>query len=123
MKLSNFTTKGLLIRVREESSKNLTDSEKFVALNNFTPPFGIADTDTAHTNRKSEFTDMIQEIFAETAYGVRVYDKTSEPYDSYIINCRMKIFGIPDDLTDDDEEDYLAARWARLSISGRSRVC
>lgn len=48
---------------------------------------------------------MIQEIFAEAAYGVRVYEETSEPYDGYIVNCRMKIFGIPDDLTDDDEED------------------
>lgn len=43
---------------------------------------------------------MIQEIF----YGMRVYEETSEPYDSYIINCRMKIFGIPDCLTDDEEE-------------------
>ena len=48
---------------------------------------------------------MIQEIFAEAAYGVRVYEETAEPYEGYIINCRIKIFGIPDGLTDDDEEE------------------
>lgn len=53
---------------------------------------------------RSEVTKMIQEIFAEAAYGVRVYEETAEPYEGYIINCRMKIFGIPDCLTDDEEE-------------------
>ncbi len=48
---------------------------------------------------------MIQEIFSEAAYGMRVYEETSEPYDGYIINCILKIYGIPDDLTDDDEEE------------------
>ena len=48
---------------------------------------------------------MIQEIFAEADYGVRVYEKTEESYDSYIINCFLKIYGIPDDLTDDEEEN------------------
>lgn len=47
---------------------------------------------------------MIQEIFAEADYGVRVYEKTEEPYDSYIINCYLNIFGIPNSLTDDERE-------------------
>ena len=48
---------------------------------------------------------MIQEIFAEAAYGVRVYEETEEPYDSYIVSCYLKMYGIPDDLTDDEEEN------------------
>ena len=48
---------------------------------------------------------MIQELFAEANYGVRVYEETEEPYDSYIINCYLKIFGIPDGLTDDEKEN------------------
>ena len=48
---------------------------------------------------------MIQEIFAEANYGVRAYEETDEPYDSYITYCSLKIYGIPDDLTDDDEEE------------------
>ncbi len=48
---------------------------------------------------------MIYEIFAEAAYGVRVYEETDEPYDSYITYCSLKIYGIPDDLTDDEEEE------------------
>ena len=54
---------------------------------------------------RSEVAKMIQEIFAEAAYGVRVYEETAEPYDGYIINCSLKIYGIPDGLTDDDEEE------------------
>ncbi len=49
---------------------------------------------------------MIQEIFAEADYGVRVYEKTEESYDSYIISCYLKIYGIPDDLTDNEEENF-----------------
>lgn len=48
---------------------------------------------------------MIQEIFAEANYGVRVYEETDEPYDSFIIYCSLKIYGVPDDLTDDEEEE------------------
>ncbi len=48
---------------------------------------------------------MIQEIFAEANYGVRSYEETDEPYDSYIIYCSLKIYGIPDNLTDDEEEE------------------
>ncbi len=48
---------------------------------------------------------MIQEIFAEANYGVRSYEETDEPYDSYIIYCSLKIYGIPDGMTDDDEEE------------------
>ena len=56
---------------------------------------------------------MIQEIFAETAYGVRVYEETEEPYDSYIINCYLKIFGIPDVLTYDEEENIFSDEMGR----------
>ena len=49
MKLSNFTTKELLIRTGEESGKNLTDFEKFVGLDNFTRWFGVADNGNVHT--------------------------------------------------------------------------
>ncbi len=48
---------------------------------------------------------MMHEIFAETDYEVRVYDETDEPYDSYIIYCSLKIYGIPDGLTDDEVEE------------------
>ena len=48
---------------------------------------------------------MIQEIFAEASYGIRVYEETDEPYDSFIIYGSFKIYGIPDELTDDDEEE------------------
>ena len=48
---------------------------------------------------------MIQEIFAEANYGVRIYEETYEPYDSYIIYCALEIYGITDDLTDDEEEE------------------
>lgn len=48
---------------------------------------------------------MIQEIFAETKYEVRAYEETDEPYDSYVTYCSLKIYGVPDDLTDDEEEE------------------
>lgn len=56
---------------------------------------------------------MIQEIFAEADYGVRVYEKTAEPYDSFIINCYLKIISIPDGLTDDEEENILSGEIGR----------
>ena len=56
---------------------------------------------------------MIQEIFAEAAYGVRVYKETDEPYDGYITYCYLKIFGIPDDLTDDEEENIFSGEIGR----------
>lgn len=43
---------------------------------------------------------MIQVLFAEADYGVRVFEKTEELYDSYIINCYLNIIAIPDNLTD-----------------------
>ncbi len=48
---------------------------------------------------------MLQELFAEANYGVRAYEETDEPYDSFIIYCSLKIYGIPDVPTDDDEEE------------------
>ena len=61
--------------------------------------------DRTEEQHQSEVTKMIQEIFAEGAYGVRVYEGTAEPYDGYIINCYLKIYEISDDLTDVDEEE------------------
>ena len=46
---------------------------------------------------------MIQEILAEADCMVRVFEKTEEPYDSYIINCNLKITDIPDRLTNEIE--------------------
>ena len=48
---------------------------------------------------------MIQEIFAEANYRARSYEETDEPYDSFIIYCSLKIYGISDGLTDDEEEE------------------
>ena len=45
---------------------------------------------------------MIQEIFAEANYRARSYEETDEPYDSFIIYCSLKIYGISDGLTDDE---------------------
>lgn len=60
---------------------------------------------------------MIQEIFAEADYGVRVYEETDEPYDGYIINCYLKIYGIHDDLTDDDEERIFSGEMSKAALS------
>ena len=35
---------------------------------------------------------MIQELFAEADYEVRVYETTVESYDSYIIDCFLNVF-------------------------------
>ena len=61
---------------------------------------------------------MIQEIFAEADYGVRVFEKTEELYDSYSINCYLKIYGIPDNLTDNDEENILGGEIDRAVLIG-----
>ena len=48
---------------------------------------------------------MIHEIFAEANYRARSYEETDDSYDSYIIYCSLKIYGVPDNLTDDEEEE------------------
>ena len=56
---------------------------------------------------------MIQEIFAEAYYGVQVYEKTEDPYDSYYINCYLKQYGISDNLTDTEKKNIFGGEMGR----------